>query len=307
MELPDVPLFRGLTADEAEAAVTALRMRRRAFAKGEILLEAGQRAPALGVVLAGRVHMEHLDVWGSKTLLGQAGPGDLFAETYACLPDEPLRVSVVAAENGEALFLETGQLLQCGCEPWRWKLTQNLLRIAARKNLGLAQRSLYTAPKTIRGRITAYFSVLARQNGSLRFTLPFDRQQLADHLGVDRSALSSTLSAMQRDGLLTLFEALTDAMESDACYYADATFGTKTYPLVLSSALHYAEKILDDTEVCGIYYRELTRESGQVKNARQYDISTLFTLDGIVDMAADAELTDKKAFIKLMLHPDREV
>ena len=68
---------------------------------------------ALGVVLAGRVHMEHLDVWGSKTLLGQAGPGDLFAETYACLPDEPLRVSVVAAENGEALFLETGQLLQC--------------------------------------------------------------------------------------------------------------------------------------------------------------------------------------------------
>ena len=123
MELPDVPLFRGLTADEAEAAVTALRMRRRAFAKGEILLEAGQRAPALGVVLAGRVHMEHLDVWGSKTLLGQAGPGDLFAETYACLPDEPLRVSVVAAENGEALFLETGQLLQCGCEPWRWKLT----------------------------------------------------------------------------------------------------------------------------------------------------------------------------------------
>ena len=184
MELPDVPLFRGLTADEAEAAVTALRMRRRAFAKGEILLETGQRAPALGVVLA--------------------GPGDLFAETYACLPDEPLRVSVVAAENGEALFLETGQLLQCGCEPWRWKLTQNLLRIAARKNLGLAQRSLYTAPKTIRGRITAYFSVLARQNGSLRFTLPFDRQQLADHLGVDRSALSNALSQMQKDGLLVI-------------------------------------------------------------------------------------------------------
>ena len=178
MELPDVPLFRGLTADEAEAAVTALRMRRRAFAKGEILLEAGQRAPALGVVLAGRVH--------------------------ACLPDEPLRVSVVAAENGEALFLETGQLLQCGCEPWRWKLTQNLLHIAARKNLGLAQRSLYTAPKTIRGRITAYFSVLARQNGSLRFTLPFDRQQLADHLGVDRSALSNALSQMQREGLLVI-------------------------------------------------------------------------------------------------------
>ena len=117
----------------------------------------------------------------------------------------------------------------------------------------------------------------------------------------------TTPENQQRDGLLALFEALTDVMESDACYYADATFGTKTYPLVLSSPLHYAEKILDDTEICGIYYRELTRENGQVKNVRQYDISTLFTLDGIIDMAADAELTDRKAFIKLMLHPDREV
>ena len=77
------------------------------------------------------------------------------------------------------------------------------MRIAARKNLGLAQRSLYTAPKTIRGRITAYFSVLARQSGSLRFT-PFDRQQLADHLGVDRSALSNALSQMQKEGLLVI-------------------------------------------------------------------------------------------------------
>ena len=192
-KLPDVPLFRGLTETEAAAAIEALRMRRRPFAKGEVLLEAGCTAPPLGVVLAGRVHMEHLDVWGSKTLLGHAGPGDLFAETYACL-----------AESGEVLLLDTDQLLRCGCEPWRWKMTQNLLRIAARKNLGLAQRSLYTAPKTIRGRITAYFSVLARRSGSMQFNLPFDRQQLADHLGVDRSALSNALSQMQREGLLTL-------------------------------------------------------------------------------------------------------
>ena len=203
-KLPDVPLFRGLTEEEAEAAVTALRMRRRFFVKGEVLMEAGQCVTALGVVLAGRVHMEHLDVWGSKTLLGQAGPGDLFAETYACLPEEPLLVSAVGAQSGEVLFLETEQLLQRGCEPWRWKMSQNLLRIAARKNLNLAQRSLYTAPKTIRGRITAYFSVLARRSGSMKFTLPFDRQQLADHLGVDRSALSNALSQMQRDGLLVI-------------------------------------------------------------------------------------------------------
>ena len=203
-KLPDVPLFHGLTDAEADTAVAALRMRRKRFVKGEVLLEAGRKAPPLGVVLAGSVHMEHLDIWGAKTLLGQAGPGDLFAETYACLPDEPLLVSAVAAADGEALFLDTEQLLQRGCEPWRWKMTQNLLHIAARKNLNLAQRSLYTAPKTIRGRVTAYFSVLARRSGSTRFTLPFDRQQLADHLGVDRSALSNALSTMQKEGLVAI-------------------------------------------------------------------------------------------------------
>lgn len=203
-DLPSLPLFAGLTEAEVNRALTALDARRRGFAKGEELLAAGQRAVPMGLVLAGRVHIEHLDLWGNRTLLGRAAPGELFAETYACLPEEPMLVSVVAAENGEALFLDPGKLLTPGCEPWRWRMTQNMLHILAGKNLNLARRSLYTAPKTIRERVTAYFSTLALQKGSLEFELPFDRQQLADHLGVDRSALSSTLSQMQRDGLLTL-------------------------------------------------------------------------------------------------------
>lgn len=129
-----------------------------------------------------------------------------------------------------------------------------------------------------------------------------------DALGVPYTLKDiTTPETQQRDTLLTQFEALTDAMEGDACYYADATFGTKTYPLVLSSALHYAEKILDEAEVCGIYYRELTRENGAVRDVRQYDISTLFTLDNIIDRAAAADMPDKKRFIRLMLHPDGEV
>lgn len=204
MELPQTPLFRGLTPEEVQQALEALNARRRSFGKDELLLQAGHCVTQLGLVLEGRVHIEHLDVWGSKTLLGQAGAGDLFAETYACLPQEPLLVNVTAASDGAALFLEAERLLYPGENPWLQRMAQNLLQIAARKNLGLARRNLYTAPKTIRGRVTAYFSALAVKNNSLRFTLPFDRQQLADFLGVDRSALSSTLSQMQQDGLLTL-------------------------------------------------------------------------------------------------------
>ena len=187
-----LPLFAGLAAGDIPAALAALDALCRPFAKGETLLEAGQRGAPMGVVLAGRVLIEHLDLWGNRTLLGRAAEGELFAETYAFLPDQPMLVSVVAAERGEALFLDPG------------KLMENLVHILAGKNLNLARRSRYTAPKTIRERVTAYFSTLAVQKGSLEFELPFDRQQLADHLGVDRSALSSTLSAMQRDGLLTI-------------------------------------------------------------------------------------------------------
>lgn len=203
-ELPHTPLFHGLPSEQLPAILAALEARRRPFAKEELLLQAGHRMTHMGLLLSGCVHIEHLDVWGNKTLLGQAEEGDLFAETYACLPQEPLLVNVTAASDGEALFLSVAHLLQPGPENWRQQMTQNLLHIAARKNLGLARRNLYTAPKTIRGRVTAYFSALAVKNGSLRFSLPFDRQQLADFLGVDRSALSSTLSQMQRDGLLTL-------------------------------------------------------------------------------------------------------
>ena len=109
-----LPLFAGLAAGDIPAALAALDALCRPFAKGETLLEAGQRGAPMGVVLAGRVLIEHLDLWGNRTLLGRAAEGELFAETYAFLPDQPMLVSVVAAERGEALFLDPGP-----CPPGR--------------------------------------------------------------------------------------------------------------------------------------------------------------------------------------------
>lgn len=203
-DLPETALFHGPSQEEVHWALSALDAHRYAFTKDQLLAQAGQCVSHLGLVLSGCVHIEHLDVWGSKTLLGQATEGDLFAETYACLPQEPLLVNVTASTDGEVLFLSAAPLLEPGNTPCLQHIAQNLLQISARKNLGLARRNLYTAPKTIRERVMTYFSALAIKNGSLDFILPFDRQQLADFLGVDRSALSSTLSRMQRDGLLTL-------------------------------------------------------------------------------------------------------
>lgn len=198
------PLFRGATAPEAEKMLLCLRAEERTYKKGEAVYRVGERPTALGLVLSGSVHVEHDDLWGNKTLLGRMGPGELFAETYACLPDEPMMVSVWAAEDAAVLLLDVGRLLRVCPEscPCHGNLIQNLLAASARKNLHLSRRMLHTAPKTIRGRLLAYLS--DQSGGARRFDLPLDRQELADYLGVDRSALSHALGKLQKEGVLAV-------------------------------------------------------------------------------------------------------
>ena len=85
----------------------------------------------------------------------------------------------------------------------REKLLRNLLTVSMRKNLSLSQRIFCTTPKTVRGRLLTYFSAQAARSGSLQFEIPFNRQQLADYLNLDRSALSKELCKMRDEGLLT--------------------------------------------------------------------------------------------------------
>ena len=128
----------------------------------------------------------------------------MFAETYACVPGVPLMISVVAAEAAEILFLDMSRILHpCtnACE-FHNQLVRNLLSVASQKNLNLSWRIFHTSSKSIRGRLLSYLSFQAAQHGSRDFVIPFNRQQLADYLSVDRSALSNELSKMQRDGLL---------------------------------------------------------------------------------------------------------
>ena len=115
-------------------------------------------------------------------------------------------ISVVAAEACDILFLDVGRMLQvcpnsCG---FHNKLIRNLLSIASQKNLTLSRRIFHTSSKTIRGRLLSYLSFQSVKHGSREFEIPFNRQQLADYLSVDRSAMSNELSKMQREGLLTV-------------------------------------------------------------------------------------------------------
>ena len=196
-------LFRGMTEAELSAALAALRAEAKRVQKGQLLLRAGDRTDRIGLVLEGSVTVESNDLWGNRTLLSHVGRLQFFAESYALLAGEPLLVDVRANEPSRILFLHVGGLEQIAGEaPWQLKLLKNLLGITAEKNLRLSARSFHTAPKTIRARLMAYLNAQSVRQGRAVFTIPFDRQQLADYLNVERTALSKELGKMRQDGIL---------------------------------------------------------------------------------------------------------
>ena len=197
-------LFRGTTVEEAEAMMSCLSASTRDYSRGETIFRVGDVIDRLGMVLNGSVTIESDDIWGNRSILDHVEPGFIFGETYACIGGEPMMVSAVAAEKTTILFLNVGKLLSTcpnSCS-FHNRIIQNLLQISARKNLKLSRRIMHTSSKSIRGRLLSYFSEQAQKNGSYRFTIPFNRQQLADYLNVDRSAMSNELSKMKADGIL---------------------------------------------------------------------------------------------------------
>ena len=205
MLLASAPLFCGNTQQEIKDMLICLHAKERVYKKSEIIYRAGEQIRELGLVLSGSVSIEQDDLWGNRTILDRVEPGRVFAESYACAPGEALMVNVVALETTCVLFMDIQNILHvcssaCG---YHLKLVHNLLSITAQKNLNLSRRSLHTAPKSIRGRVLSYLSVQALQQGGRDFQIPFNRQQLADYLNVERSALSAELSKMRQDGLLT--------------------------------------------------------------------------------------------------------
>ena len=202
--LAATPLFQGSTVEEIEGMLGCLGMRERAYSTGERIHRMGDRIREVGLVLEGSVRIESVDVWGNVSVLGMRGSGQIFGEAYAAIPDEPLMVDVVAAEDCRIMFLTVSKVLTTcsrAC-PNHARTSANLTAIIARQSLALSRRIFHVAPKTIRGKVLAYLSDQAERAGSREFDIPYNRQQLADYLGVDRSALSAELSRMAREGVL---------------------------------------------------------------------------------------------------------
>ena len=197
------PVFKGIDSVSLDEFISIRALRTKAFTRGETILHSGDTVEEIGIVQSGSILIENIDPWGNRSILSSVSTGQVFAESYA-LSSEPLMVDVVASEDSVIIFINIKRLLTPAnsTKPWYGTLMTNLLSITARKNMMLSIRIFCTTPKTIRERLLTYLTGLYVRSGSKTFLVPFDREQMASYLNVERTALSKELGKMKKDGLI---------------------------------------------------------------------------------------------------------
>lgn len=197
-------LFTGMDNDEMTALLKQLQTEIRDFEKGDYIFHEGERVTCIAILAEGKLMIKKDDYWGNQSLLHLLEPGELFGGGYIAAKDSVIFHDVVAAGDSTVIFFHLQKMLSA-CPPachYQIKFLQNLIFILSEKNRKLTQKLNYMAQRTTREKLISYLSDQSVRYASCSFDIPFNRQQMADFLSVDRSALSKELCAMRDDGLL---------------------------------------------------------------------------------------------------------
>ena len=215
--LEKIPLFSGIHREDIPVILKKLKATVSDYEKGEYIRSEGDAADFIGIVLEGEIHVLQDDYYGNRNINFSFQEGDMFAEAFACAGAEELPVDILATAKSKIVFLNGDVLFgECGktCE-FHSLLIRNLLKIVATKNMLLNQKLSYSSHKTTGEKIMAYLSDQAKLHHSSEFTIPFDRQALADYLGVERSAMSVEISKLQKQGKLITRRSYFHLLSSD--------------------------------------------------------------------------------------------
>lgn len=197
-------LFRGIEQGDIGNMLQCLGITKKSYPKGSFVFYAGDAITSVGLLLKGSAHIVQEDYWGNRNILSRVAPGDIFGEAYACVPGATAEVSVAVLTDAEIMFMDIKKTLHVCPNTCHFheQLASNLLAVVAQKSLFLTKKIQYLSQRTTRQKLMAYLSGEARRHGAPDFTIDFNRQQLADFLSVDRSAMSSELGKMRTEGML---------------------------------------------------------------------------------------------------------
>ena len=197
-------LFKDIAIEDIPDMLKRLNAYTRVYKKDEFIRHSGEPADFIGIILAGEIQILQDDYYGNRSITAHITEGSLFAETFSCAGVSILPVDIMAVGNCTVMFLDSKALFN-GCDircQFHYSLIRNLLGIIAEKNIYLNKKQKYTSQKTTSGKILAYLNDQAKQTGSNEFVIPFNRQELADYLGVERSAMSAEIGKLVKLGVL---------------------------------------------------------------------------------------------------------
>ena len=200
----NIKLFKGIDEKDLHTMLKCLAAYTKSYDKNEYILVAGDRIKTLGVVLSGEVNIVKESITGERRIMMSAGKTQIFAESIAAAGIKESPVSVIAKKDCTVLFLPIEKLLSTCCNSCEFHngLIHNLVAILAEKNMFLNQKIDYLSAKNTRTKIAMYLGDMAARRKSTQVTIPYNRNDLAEYLGVDRSVLSRELSKLKKEGVL---------------------------------------------------------------------------------------------------------
>jgi CRP-like cAMP-binding protein len=201
-------LFDGILAEEISAILKCLKAKKMHYQKNRLISVCGDKIENLGVILSGSVQVIKDDAAGRQTIVSVFGPGETFAETLVCAGVQKSDVNVLAATEADVLFLNYSQVVHTCTNAcvFHSRLIQNMLKILAQKNLVMNRKISYLALKGMRQKLATYLWEQYMSTGKPELEVPLTRNELADFLNVDRSAMSRELCHMRDDGLIEFYK-----------------------------------------------------------------------------------------------------
>ena len=204
LSIQDSDLFKNISAEDIQNLYECFPACEKIFKKGAYVFRVGDSVGFVYLILSGSVHITNEDFWGNQTIIETMKKDTLFGEAYVFSNRENHLVNVVAAEDSVILKINPSHLFEicskeCECHT---QLIRNALGIVSEKIVRLTEKLGHVTQRTIREKLLSYLSKCAQLEGNKSFYVPYSRQQLADYLCVDRSALSHELSRLQNEGLI---------------------------------------------------------------------------------------------------------
>lgn len=197
--------FDKINEREIESMLGCLMAKTENVRKDEYVLRAGDTTKSVGLLLSGAILIIQEDYWGNRNIRERMMPGQIFAEAFACVPDAVMDVSVVADEDSIIMWLNVDRILHTcptACSHHS-RMIRNLLSDLAANNLRSSEKLTHVSRRSTREKLLSYLSAESQKQGKREFLIPFSRQQLADYLSVERSAMSAEISKMKKEGLIT--------------------------------------------------------------------------------------------------------